>query len=482
MNTENAGTGLRACLLTLAMLTPSAVAGAGSAMGMDSAMQAAADPAAPAEDRTKNLIERLRVVMRGVATLRYDGESRVQMPDGKRVAVSQTKVIAERIEEGGWKLLVDGTFDFENIDSKAPKKGNQQTLRAAWDGVILSALQEKRRILRKTAPKDLEIVRLEMNQADAAATVAWDLFSTPPYGNLDTAQKIEFEEPETIGGLECDVIWVVPAGGKNPPVPFRLALAKKDGLPRRLEMFRPATVRQTKDKRGEPGIVLSYSNVETSPEASGATFAVDLPKGFTIAADKNLPAENPAPGTKAPEVPTPAPAPAPAPDAAPKLPLAPSNQELLRPGDTAPAFKLKDFAGKERSLEEFKGKVVVLDFWGTWCAPCRIAMPAVQKVHEKFEGKDVVVLGMNFEQSPKADPEKFKKEKGFTYLSLAKAETVAGSYKVTGWPTFYVIGKDGKVVWADRSLRTPPGPPAGPDGPVQYLESNLTQAVEQALK
>lgn len=447
-------------------------------------MQGAADPASPAEDSAKTLIERMRAVMRSVGTLRYDGESRVQMPDGKRAAVSQTKVVAERIEAGGWKLLVNGTFDFENIDSKAPKKGNPQTLRAAWDGVILSALQEKRKVLRKTAPKDLEVVRLEMNQADAAATVAWDLFANPPYATLDTAQKIELEEPETIGDLECEVMWVVPAGGKNPPVPFRLALAKKDGLPRRLEMFRPATVRQTKDKRGEAGIVLSYSNVAISPDPSGETFTVELPKGFTIAADKNLPPENPAPNNKPSEAPTPAPAPKPAPtaDATPKLPLAPSNQELLRPGDPAPAFKLKDFEGKERTLEEFKGKVVVLDFWGSWCAGCRTSMPALQKVHEKFAGKDVVVLGMNFEQSPKADPEKYKKDKGFTYPSLAKAETIAGSYKVTGWPTFYVIGKDGKVVWADRAIKTPPGPPTGPDGPALYLESNLTQAVEQALK
>jgi thiol-disulfide isomerase/thioredoxin len=478
MITENAGMKIRVCLLGLVLFASPSVA-----MAQGGGNSPAPAAAGASTERAKLLIDRMRGVMRDVTTLRYDGESRVQMPDGKRIAASQTKVVAERIDAGGWKLLVDGTFGFESVDPKAEKKGNPQTVRAAWDGLILSALQEKRKVLRKTAPKDMDVVRLEMNQADAASTVAWDLFGNPPFGNLDSAQKIEFEESEKVNDMDCDVIWVVPAAGKNPPVPFRLFVAKKDGLPRRMEMFRPAAVRQTKEKRGEAGIVLSYSNVVGTPDSSGVSFEVELPKGFTVAADKNLPKEGDKPEN---DQPTPPPAPAPVvpttTDAAPKYPLLPSHAELLNPGTNAPPFKLKDFAGKERSLEEFKGKVVVLDFWGTWCPPCRMAMPAVQKVHEKFADKGVVVLGMNFESNPKADPEKFKKDKGYTYTSLAKAETIAGSYKVTGWPTFYVIGKDGKVVWGGRALNTPPGPPSGESGAVDYLESNLTQAIEKALK
>ncbi|MBN8596370.1 MAG: redoxin domain-containing protein [Planctomycetes bacterium] len=444
-----------------------------------------AQDAGQAPDKSKVLIDRMRGMMRDVGTLTYDGESRVQMPDGKRTALSQTKVVAERIDETGWKILVDGTFEFESGDAK---KGNPQNIRAAWDGRILSALQERRKVLRKTAPKDLEVVRLEMNQADAAATVAWDLFATPPYPALDTAQKIEFEDPAKAGDLDCDVIWVVPAAGKNPPVPYRMFVAKKDGLPRRVEIFRPAAARQTKDKRGEAGIVVNFSNLVAKPDPSGASFTVDLPKGFTLAPDKNLPSESTSPAPSTPSAPTqpttpaPAPVPAPAPSAAPAFPLLPTHKELLQPGDAVPPFKLKDFEGKERSFDEFKGKVVVLDFWGTWCLPCRMAMPTLQKLHEKYADKGVVVLGMNFESNPKADPAKFKKDKGFTYPSLAKAESIAGSFNVSSWPTFYVIGKDGKVVWGGRGLATPPGPPRGESGVTDYLESNLTQAIEKALK
>lgn len=462
--------GTRVCLIAAILATPQAFA--------------LAQDATPSPDRSKALIGRMRGIMNDVGTIRYDGESRVQMPDGARIAVSKSKVVGERIDEGGWKILVDGTFEFEPADPKSPKKGNPQNIRAAWDGRILTALQEKRKVLRKTAPKDLDVVRLEMNQADAAATVAWDLFATPPYSSLDTAQKIEFEDPEKAGDLDCDVIWVVPAAGKNPPVPYRMFVAKKDGLPRRVEIFRPAAARQAKEKRGEAGIVLSFSNMSLRNEKSGESFTVALPKGFTLAADKNLPVEptGPAPSAPTPTTPAPTPSPAPSSSAAPAFPLLPTHNELLQPGAAAPAFKLKDFEGKERTLEEFKGKVVVLDFWGTWCMPCRMAMPTLQKIHEKYADKGVVVLGMNFESNPKADPAKFKKDKGFTYPSLAKAETIAGSFNVSSWPTFYVIGKDGKVVWGGRGLATPPGAPRGESGVTDYLESNLTQAIDKALK
>lgn len=441
----------------------------------------AAEPAtsSPADQRVTNLVARLRGVMRDVTTLKYDGSSKVQMPDGRRIAVSQTKVVAERMADApGWKILVDGTFGYEWTDPKATRKDEPSVVRAAWDGQVLSTLLEKRKILRKTAPADMEGVRLDMNQGDAASTVAWELLANPPFGNLDGAQKYEFEENETVDNQDCEVIWVVPAGsGKNPGVPFRMAVAKKDGLPRRIEMFRPAAARQPKEKRGEPGIVLSYSNVVGTPDASGEKFEVELPKGFTLSASKNLPKDSPAPAEepKPKEI-------KPTADVPPQHPLLPSNQELLNPGTAAPAFTLKDFEGKEHTLDEFKGKVVVMDFWGTWCLPCKIAMPAVQKVHEKFAGKDVVVIGMNFESNPNADPEKFKKEKGFTYMSLAHAETVAGNYKVAGWPTFYVIGKDGKVVWGSKALVPPPGGTNKQEELVKYLEDNLTLAVEKALK
>ena len=154
----------------------------------------------------------------------------------------------------------------------------------------------------------------------------------------------------------------------------------------------------------------------------------------------------------------------------------------MRVGTQAPPFELKDFDGKTVKLSDFKGKVLVLDFWGTWCPPCRASMPAIQKVHEKYKDRGVVVLGMNSESNPKANPKKFKEDNKITYGSVTKAETVSGLYKVQGWPTFYVIGKDGKVVWGATGLSSPPGGGGGAAAQLEYLESNLSQAIDKALE
>lgn len=472
---------MQKCLWTL-----SVVLAAGSAFLLgESPVQAAPEAAAPS-DEVKQIVTRLQRMMKEVTTLRYDAQTRVQMPDGKRVAVTNAKVVAERMEQpGSWKLLVDGTFDYEAADPKtAPKKDNPITIRAAYDGTVLVGLQEKRKVLRKTAPRDLDTVRLDMLQLDAAGPVAWDLLTEPAFGNIGSATKVEKEAPAKADDLDCDVLWVVPAAGKNPPVPFRLYVAKKDGLPRRFELFKPAAARVPSDKRGEPGIVQSYSNVRVSTDLSGGTFDVALPAGWKVAADKNMPQDTSKPQTTespAPKAPEPSKTGETKPLTA-KHPLLPSDSQLVGPGTTAAPFKLKDTEGKERSLEEFKGKVVVLHFWGSWYPNSIEAFPVLQRTLDRYSDKGVVVLGMNFEQNAKVDPLKFMKDKKATYPTLVDAESMAGLYKVGGWSTFYVIGKDGKVVWAANGLASPPGGTNKQEEKLQYLEENLGQAVEKALK
>ncbi|MBC7834818.1 MAG: TlpA family protein disulfide reductase [Phycisphaerales bacterium] len=114
-------------------------------------------------------------------------------------------------------------------------------------------------------------------------------------------------------------------------------------------------------------------------------------------------------------------------------------------GDTAPDWTLNDAEGSPHKLSDYKGKVVVLDFWATWCGPCVKAMPSVQRLHEKYKDKGVKVFGVNTWE--KGDAPKFMKDKGFTYGLLMKGDDVAKAYGVNGIPTFYVIGHDGKVVF-----------------------------------
>lgn len=124
---------------------------------------------------------------------------------------------------------------------------------------------------------------------------------------------------------------------------------------------------------------------------------------------------------------------------------------LIGVGETAPDWALKDAQGKVHRLSDYKGKVVVLDFWATWCGPCKKAMPSVQKVHEKFKDKGVVVIGVATWEKD-GDPAAYMKEKGFNYNLLLKGDDVAKSYRVKGIPTFYIIGGDGKVVFSESGF------------------------------
>ncbi len=123
----------------------------------------------------------------------------------------------------------------------------------------------------------------------------------------------------------------------------------------------------------------------------------------------------------------------------------PESDELkFKEGDAAPDFALTDPDGKTYKLADFKGKVVLLDFWATWCGPCKAAMPSIQKLHEKFKDKAVVVAGVNTWE--RGDAPGYMKGKNFTYLCLLKGDDLAKAYGISGIPTLVVIGKDGKIV------------------------------------
>ncbi len=122
------------------------------------------------------------------------------------------------------------------------------------------------------------------------------------------------------------------------------------------------------------------------------------------------------------------------------------KQEAENLGNVAEDFTLTDINGKSVTLSSLKGNVVVLDFWGTWCHWCVKAMPKLQNVHEHFKGKNVIVLGISCNEREGANPKAFMKENKVTYNSLLLGNEVANKFKVTGFPTLFVIDKNGKII------------------------------------
>src|SRR5262249_29040042 len=123
-----------------------------------------------------------------------------------------------------------------------------------------------------------------------------------------------------------------------------------------------------------------------------------------------------------------------------------AKPKLLPVGEVAPDWKLNDAAGQTHTLSDYRGKVVVMDFWATWCEPCKEIMPRMQKLYEKYSNHEVVVFGVNsWEQK---DPAAFMQKKHFSYPVLVKGEEIADSYQVTILPSVYVVGIDGRIIYS----------------------------------
>lgn len=116
-------------------------------------------------------------------------------------------------------------------------------------------------------------------------------------------------------------------------------------------------------------------------------------------------------------------------------------------GKPVPTFSMKTTAGKTVSNSSLKGKVVLLDFWATWCGPCKAASPLVQKLHSTFGKKGFVAIGANtFEQdNPAGAAKKYAAEHSYTYLFTVQNDKLAESWGVTGIPYFVLIDKKGVV-------------------------------------
>lgn len=109
-------------------------------------------------------------------------------------------------------------------------------------------------------------------------------------------------------------------------------------------------------------------------------------------------------------------------------------------------FKLKDLNDKEVSLNDFKGKKVLLNFWATWCPPCRAEMPDIEKLYQENKDSDLVVLAVNLGEDKQTVKSFIDKNKyNFTIL-LDSNEDIATKYNIVSIPTSFFIDKEGNIV------------------------------------
>jgi cytochrome c biogenesis protein CcmG, thiol:disulfide interchange protein DsbE len=135
-------------------------------------------------------------------------------------------------------------------------------------------------------------------------------------------------------------------------------------------------------------------------------------------------------------------------------------------GEKAPAFDVKEVgSAKKVSLSDLKGKVVLIDFWATWCGPCRMIEPEIDQLYAKYKDKGFEVLAVSNE--PINDIERFAKTRTHSYPIFHDYIGAAnGVFKVESLPTQVIVGRDGTIVWSQVGAET----------------GSLTRAVDEAMK
>ncbi len=117
-----------------------------------------------------------------------------------------------------------------------------------------------------------------------------------------------------------------------------------------------------------------------------------------------------------------------------------------RSSASAADFKLQDLDGKTVRLSDFKGKPVLIDFWATWCPPCRASIPEIEKLYKKYSSKGLVVFGISLDEGDWDAVKSFAAEVGITYPVLKANEDVASQFQVRSIPMVVIFNKEGKIV------------------------------------
>jgi peroxiredoxin len=119
---------------------------------------------------------------------------------------------------------------------------------------------------------------------------------------------------------------------------------------------------------------------------------------------------------------------------------------ILNPPEKAPDFTLPAIDGQKTSLSDLNGRVVLLNFWATWCDPCRDEMPAMEQLWEKYKGQGFVILAVSLDTGSQRRVVNFAKRLGLTYpILLDPEESVGERFKVFGLPTSFFIARNGMV-------------------------------------
>ena len=144
----------------------------------------------------------------------------------------------------------------------------------------------------------------------------------------------------------------------------------------------------------------------------------------------------------------------------------PVQNPVPQVGDPAPDWNLQDPSGKEHKLSDYQGKIVLLDFWATWCGPCKKGMPGIQALHEEY-GDRIQIFGMVFWDDVESAAA-YMKEMEYTYTILLEADQLETVYGIEAIPRYYLIGPDGRIIYRQ-------------EGWAQFVDEEIKEIIAKEL-
>ncbi|MEM1330501.1 MAG: TlpA disulfide reductase family protein [Planctomycetota bacterium] len=256
--------------------------------------------------------------------------------------------------------------------------------------------------------------------------------------HFESAQSITLRDAANINGVEVDVVLLDFGTAKE-----RWSIGREDRMPRRIEQITPLGPK-----------VLDLNNLRLLDSIDDSVIEFAAPAGYAVneGASSNRrdqllrPTEVQVTDPKAWKAPDPT------------------------PKDPAPAFEFETADGGSLSSEDLKGKVVLLDFWGTWCIPCRKSSPVIQGMYGQYEDNDdVVFIAPAVREANRETPIEYWQEKGFSYTLALKGDQAAKDFEVEGYPTFIVINHRGEIEEKVRGFR--------PEITQEILEKALNRSI-----
>ncbi len=248
-----------------------------------------------------------------------------------------------------------------------------------------------------------------------------DIFGSEPFARVLQAEDLSMGERVTVDGVECDVV-VMPVPGGIRRTKFYIGV--DDRLPRRVE----DAFSVSGEINISGSITTTYRNLAAGTEVSMSQLEISAPDGYRDEAELRA--------------------------ARPDL-----NRAAEEPGEEvdqvrrAPAFTLSDIHGDDVSLEDLRGRVGVLMFFGTWAPPAVRAAPDLDRIARHYEGKPVEAVALSFRERDPAAPKKFVNDNDYRFRMLLEADQVRRDYGVRVFPTFVIVGFEGQIIGTVDSYR-----------------------------